>query len=75
MSDQDQDVGILPFDFGNGSTGRIIRREWHQGRWFFSVVDVIAVLTDSPNPRNYWSMLKRKLADEGYDELYKTVYN
>ena len=30
-----------------------IRREWHSGRWFFSVIDVVGVLTDSPNPRNY----------------------
>jgi len=61
--------GILPFD--DGSAGRVIRREWHDGRWFFSVIDAVAVLTDSPNPRNYWSMLKRKLADEGAGELYR----
>jgi hypothetical protein len=67
MSEDDQ----VSLPFGDGSTGRIIRREWHQGRWFFSVVDVIAVLTDSSNPRNYWSMLKRKLEDEGYSELYR----
>ena len=33
--------------------------------WYFSVVDVIAVLTDSPNPRNYWKVLKHRLLDEG----------
>lgn len=64
MSD---DQSMLPFD----GDGRIIRRQWVDDRWYFSVVDVVAVLTDSPNPRNYWSMLKRKLADEGYDELYR----
>lgn len=37
-----------------------IRKVLHNDEWFFSVVDVIAVLTDSPNPRNYWSMLKKK---------------
>ena len=45
---------LLPFE------ERRIRKEWHDGQWYFSVVDVIEVLTDSPNPRNYWSMLKRK---------------
>lgn len=30
--------------------GCIIRRVWHDGRWFFSVIDVIAVLTDSDAP-------------------------
>ncbi len=68
MSDNDEELALLPFD--DGSAGRVIRRQWHEGQWFFSVVDVIAVLTDSPNPRNYWSMLKRKIADEGASELY-----
>jgi DNA-damage-inducible protein D len=61
-----EDQALLPFD--DGSTGRIIRREWHEGRWFFSVVDVIAILTDSPAPRQYWGMLKKRLQDEGADE-------
>jgi hypothetical protein len=37
-----------------------IRRTWHEDQWFFSVVDIIAALTDSDNPRNYWSMLKAR---------------
>lgn len=32
-----------------------IRRVWHDGRWFFSVIDVIGVLTDAPTPRMYWA--------------------
>ena len=42
-----------------------IRRVWHKGEWWFSVVDVIEILTDSPSPRQYWGMLKKRLADEG----------
>jgi hypothetical protein len=34
-------------------------------KWYFSVVDVVAVLTDSPNPRKYWSVLKTRLKAEG----------
>lgn len=34
-------------------------------KWYFSIVDVIAVLTDSPNPRKYWSVLKNRLKKEG----------
>jgi hypothetical protein len=49
--------------------GRIIRRGWRDGRWFFSVIDVIAVLTDSPNPGNYWAVLKRRLDSEGASEV------
>jgi hypothetical protein len=34
-------------------------------KWFFSIIDVIAVLTESPNPRKYWSVLKTRLKSEG----------
>ena len=34
-------------------------------KWFFSIVDVVGVLTDSPNPRKYWSVLKTRLKAEG----------
>ncbi len=67
MSDSNDEQGILPFD--DGSAGRVIRREWHDGRWFFSVVDAVAVLTDSPNPGAYWRKLKQRLReDEGASE-------
>lgn len=33
-------------------------------------MEVVAVLTDSPDPRRYWSDLKRRVQDEGYRELY-----
>jgi DNA-damage-inducible protein D len=39
----------LPFD-GEAGDGRLIRRQWHEGRWYFSVVDVVGLLTDSPDP-------------------------
>ena len=44
-----------------------IRTAWDEEReeWYFSVVDVVAVLTESPNPNNYWKVLKKRLKDEG----------
>ena len=44
-----------------------IRTAWNEEteEWYFSVVDVIGVLTDSPNPRKYWSVLKTRLKKEG----------
>ena len=44
-----------------------IRSNWNseQEKWFFSIVDIIEVLTDSPRPRKYWSALKTKLKLEG----------
>ncbi len=52
-----------------------IRRILHNGEWYFSIIDIVAVLTDSPNPRRYWSNLKIQLSDnEGFTQLYsKTV--
>lgn len=46
---------------------RKIRSVWDDvaENWYFSVVDVIAVLTDSENPRNYWKVLKNRLKKEG----------
>ena len=48
-----------------------IRTEWDAEKedWYFSVIDVCEVLSGSPNPRNYWSMLKGRLKYEG-SELY-----
>ena len=50
---------------------RKIRSHWdaEKGKWFFSVVDVIAVLTDSSNPQVYWRVLKKRLADEGNETV------
>jgi hypothetical protein len=44
-----------------------VRSLWDevQERWYFSIVDVIAILTESPNPRKYWSVLKTRLKAEG----------
>lgn len=37
-----------------------IRRLWHENEWFFSVVDIVEALTDSPTPRQYWEKVKRR---------------
>ena len=47
-----------------------IRREWFNEEWYFSVVDVVEVLTDSSNPRRYWSDVKRQLQEQEGFELY-----
>ena len=51
-----------------------IRALWNEDEeeWYFSVVDVVAVLTESSNPRRYWSDLKRKLQEEG-SQLYDKI--
>lgn len=44
-----------------------VRTIWNEEeeKWYFSIVDTIQVLTDSPNPRKYWSILKLRLKKEG----------
>lgn len=53
-----------------------IRTMWDDEKeeWFFSIIDVVEVLTESKNPRRYWSDLKRKITeDEGGVELYDKI--
>ena len=47
--------------------GNTIRSVWDNEKeeWYFSVVDVVGALTASPNPNNYWKVLKKRLKDEG----------
>lgn len=51
-----------------------VRTVWDSEReeWYFSIIDVIAILTESDNPRRYWSDLKRKLTKEG-SQLYDKI--
>lgn len=42
-----------------------VRRVWYEEQWYFSVIDAVAVLSQSNRPRKYWDDLKRKLKDEG----------
>ena len=37
-----------------------IRRIWHEKEWYYSVVDIIEALTDSPTPRQYWGKVKNR---------------
>ena len=45
-----------------------VRRIWHNEEWWFAVVDVIDVLTESSNPSVYWRVLKKRLLDEGSNQ-------
>lgn len=64
MTDTKSEKFITIFD------GNKIRRHWDSKRelWYFSVVDIIAVLTISTNPQVYWRVLKKRLIDEGSKE-------
>lgn len=48
-----------------------IRTAWNEDKqeWYFAVVDVIAVLTESPHPQNYWRVMKSRLKSEGNESI------
>ena len=50
---------------------RKVRTVWddQEEKWYFSVVDVVAVLTDSTNPQTYWRVLKNRLSKEGNETV------
>jgi len=54
---------------------RLVRVIWDDnvGKWYFSVIDIIEILTDSNNSRRYWSDLKIKLKQEGSQLFEKIV--
>ena len=51
-----------------------VRTVWNEEEedWYFSVIDIVAILSESENPRRYWSDLKRKLISEG-SEVYDKI--
>ena len=50
-----------------------IRRVWHNNEWFFSIVDTVGALEASTIPKRYWSDLKTKLSEEGFEPYDKIV--
>ena len=60
MVDESQ-KGLIVFQ------GKNIRRTWFNDEWWFSVVDIVGVLTESDRARKYWSDLKTKLIEEGLE--------
>jgi len=63
----DEGIRIAVFE------GKHIRKILHEGEWWFAVIDIVEVLTKSSIPKRYWSDLKRKLAKEGYIQLYEKI--
>jgi hypothetical protein len=63
----DKEHSIILFNQKN------VRRVWDADKelWFFSIADVVSVLTDSADPRKYWNKLKERLKDEGSELVTK----
>jgi nitrite reductase/ring-hydroxylating ferredoxin subunit len=67
MSKQSKTKAIAIFE------GKQIRRHWDEEKelWYFSVVDVVGILTDSIDPRKYWNKLAQRLREEGSEVVTK----
>lgn len=53
--------------------GKRIRKTLHQGEWWFSIIDVVEALVGEGRPRKYWNDLKKKLLQEGYEQLSEKI--
>ncbi|MCI0691998.1 hypothetical protein L0337_08330 [candidate division KSB1 bacterium] len=53
--------------------GKRIRKVFHEGEWWFSIIDVIDILVGGDRPRKYWNDLKNKLIAEGYNEVSEKI--
>lgn len=50
-----------------------VRKVWHEGRFYFSVLDIIAALQVSQQPRTYWPQLKERVKEEGFKEAASRI--
>ena len=57
----DENKGLVVFK------DKKIRRVWFNDEWWFSVTDIVGALAESQRPRKYWSDLKKKLTEEGFE--------
>ena len=66
-----QSKDLISFEEGNETKN--IRRVWHKGDWYYSVIDLISVLTDAPEPRKYWNRIKARANTEGFEVTLKEI--
>jgi DNA-damage-inducible protein D len=52
-----------------------VRSHWNEKEqtWYFSIIDIVEILTESERPRKYWSDLKKKLLQEGFEQLSEKI--
>lgn len=69
MHEDDEPMSEMALEVLEEQADETIRRAEIDGVWYFSVIDVIAILTDSDAPRKYWSAMKARISGEGFIEV------
>jgi DNA-damage-inducible protein D len=69
MAEQDKD--LIPFASSEGP--KTVRRIWHNGEWYYSVIDLVGVLTEAKEPRKYWNQIKARASTEGFEATLQQV--
>ena len=64
MDEQEINSELIIFLEDQGEERHTIRKVWHNGRFYFSVLDIIAALQVSQQPRTYWPQLKDRVKEE-----------
>jgi hypothetical protein len=67
MMSENKDGKLVLFD------GRPVRKMFHEGEWWFSIIDVVQILVGGDRSRKYWNDLKKKLLQEGCDQLSEKI--
>lgn len=63
-----EEMNLMPFE------AVAIRKVWHKDEWYFNVSDVIAILTESKDPKAYWRVLKKRLLTESQTQSVTNCY-
>lgn len=69
-SDQEQETNDFTLEAFYEDAKTRIRFVAHKGEPWYSIVDVIGLLTDAPKPKTYWGMMKQRIQDEGFREAF-----
>lgn len=68
MTNETENKALATFE------GNKVRKVWFNEKWYFSIIDIVGILTESTEPRRYWSDLKRKLTEKSEnEELYEKI--
>ena len=73
MDEQGTTSELIIFLEDQGEERHTIRKVWHNGRFYFSVLDIIAALQASQQPRTYWPQLKDRVKEEGFEEAVSRI--